>query len=175
MPKRSYECVNLGYVPTAPSWVPQARKRPKREWTWFDYAKCFMMHSPEDTDRLEKLLKYLNAYYITPGAWGRSSGFHWIVKYALFLFHRRGDLKMFVECVACVSLSMKMWDDLCPEESDGLYQHGMTKDEKAALGTTEARVFLNEFGGRILHHSDEIVKHWKLCARVTRGPIIVDV
>ena len=156
---------------------PVPAKRQKRLWTWFDYAKCFMMPHSCDTDRVERLLIRLHNGFSAPDetTGAVATGFHWIVKYALYLFHCRGDLQTYVECAACLSLSMKLWDDWCPEEGDGVYQFAMTGAEQKSMGSTEAAMFLNDFGGRILHSAADVVQHWKRCARITSGPVIVDV
>ena len=171
--KRAYRCVSMGYTPSCPSYVPCVGKRPRRHWTFADYAACFTLDRDSPlVGPLSKSLQHVYGYFANPLSDGyTSTGFHWILAHAMFLFHR-ADLDGHVNAMACVSIATKLNDDFSPENCDDVYQAHLTETEKRLFSVIESRVFLQDLSGLVLFDKSTVLKHWKLCAATCNAPVM---
>ena len=169
--KRAYECVNLGYVPTAPAFVPIAPKRPRRDWRIADFAACFLL--PDGTTQdVARSIGYLYAQYSQPMDGGyKSRDFHWIIAHAIFLFHSckaQGHLG----AVVCIAIAMKLHDDFSPDNKDDVYQRHLSDEDKRRFGAVESRVFLQDLNGYVMQSKQVVRRHLERCAAACNAPIL---
>ena len=170
--KRAYECVNLGYVPTSPAFVPVPPKRPRRKWTMHDLAACFILENHAEYERLLASMLHLYTHYSEPLDDGyKCKDFGLIVAHALYLFNR-AQLKCYMGAVVCLAIAIKMHDDYSPENAHNVYQKYMDDGEKKRFGALESHVFLEKLKGRVVFPSKDILKHWQLCARMCNAPMV---